>query len=124
MAPELVSKQHALAALENASSVLFRSRSPYDVQQQLEQLKKQVGVDAVAIHSAVNSNSLLFTTQLGLKTLDPSDLNYRPDYNNDDRSSDPSVSHGYNYHNGPEWVWPVGHFLDVSLSIYKLLPAH
>lgn len=53
---------------------------------------------------------------VGMATLDPSDLNYRPYYNNSEDSNDFATSKGRNYHQGPEWVWQRGYFLRALLT--------
>lgn len=56
---------------------------------------------------------------LGMRTLDPSDLNYRPYYINSEDSDDFATSKGRNYHQGPEWVWCMGFFLRAMTHFYK-----
>ena len=46
---------------------------------------------------------------MGIKTLDPTDKNYKGDYI---RSDD---SQGWNYHQGPEWLFPFGFFLKAKI---------
>lgn len=60
--------------------------------------------------NALNKAREVLVGPLGMKTLDPSDWNYRPNYDQRE-TDDPSTSCGWNYHNGPEWVWLRGYYL-------------
>ncbi|OAC97710.1 glycoside hydrolase family 133 protein [Mucor lusitanicus CBS 277.49] len=48
---------------------------------------------------------------LGMRTLDPLDQQYKPYYHNSEDSEDFQTSKGRNYHQGPEWLWPLGYYL-------------
>ncbi|KAK4694134.1 glycogen debranching enzyme, partial [Lecanoromycetidae sp. Uapishka_2] len=68
-----------------------------------------------ALHALEMADAVLRGPE-GMATLDPSDLNYRPYYNNSEDSSDFATSKGRNYHQGPEWLWPTGFFLRALLK--------
>lgn len=56
---------------------------------------------------------------VGLRTLDPSDYNYRPYYHNGADNDDFETSKGRNYHQGPEWVWIEGYFLRAFSDLHQ-----
>ena len=57
------------------------------------------------------SKILLKPNSIGIKTLDPYHERYRPNYDNFNDSEDFELAHGFNYHNGPEWVWLYGYYV-------------
>ena len=56
--------------------------------------------------------------KIGLRTLSPNDPSYRPNYCSSDKG-DYFTADGFNYHNGPAWVWPVGYYCRAMLNFFK-----
>jgi glycogen debranching enzyme len=59
----------------------------------------------------------------GVRTRDPADWRYRPTYRSGEESQDFLTAGGFNYHNGPEWVWPVGFFFRASMRFRRGVTA-
>jgi glycogen debranching enzyme len=70
------------------------------------------------VHLAAVELHLMRENSIGLKTLDPAASEYVHFYDNADQSNIFNVSHGFSYHNGPEWVWVYGYFIKALVNIH------
>lgn len=101
---------------------LYRSGKPYEDYQLRPNfcIAVVVAPELFDTTHAVNALSLAdeaLDGPIGMATLDPSDLNYRPYYENNVENTDFATSKGRNYHQGPEWVWCKGVFLQALAII-------
>jgi glycogen debranching enzyme len=99
---------------------LYKSGKPYEDYQLRANMPIAMAVapdlftPEKALHALAIADSILLGPT-GVATLDPRDLNYRPNYQNSEESTDFATSRGRNYHQGPEWLWPRGFFLRALL---------
>ncbi|KAG0687543.1 hypothetical protein C6P40_002206 [Pichia californica] len=67
---------------------------------------------------AIKMTDEILRGPLGIRTLDPNDLEYRPYYHNSVDNDDFATAKGRNYHQGPEWVWLMGYFLRAFAKLH------
>uniref|UniRef100_A0A8R1HSN3 Glycogen debranching enzyme n=1 Tax=Caenorhabditis japonica TaxID=281687 RepID=A0A8R1HSN3_CAEJA len=77
-------------------------------------------LDARKAWRALNTAEVLLGP-LGIKTLDPTDWAYNGYYNNDDDGTEKKTAKGWNYHQGPEWLFVAGYYLSARLKIGEII---
>lgn len=100
---------------------IFRSTKPYEDYQLRPNfaIAMTVAPELFEVDHAISAISVAdkaLRGPVGMATLDPSDFNYRPYYNNSEDSTDFATSKGRNYHQGPEWAWCIGYFFRAFLT--------
>jgi glycogen debranching enzyme len=68
-----------------------------------------------ALKAAEAEGGLVRDGSRGVATLDRADWAYRGDYDNAYAGEDRARRGGWNYHQGPEWLWPFGYYLRARL---------
>jgi hypothetical protein len=116
VAPELFCLSHMKGSLHVLANRLIKKDCFGTFQQVTDNVRSMYGDDAIEVTKALCDRhvDLKSIYSLGVKTLDSKDPEYNGYYNNDDNSTNKSVAHGFNYHNGPEWLWLLGYFLMVQ----------